>query len=30
MTGPVATEWATIAQAFAGTPGEGRKPGAVT
>jgi uncharacterized protein (TIGR03084 family) len=30
VTGPVATEWATIAQAFAGVPGEGRKPGAVT
>ncbi|MHA6780921.1 TIGR03084 family metal-binding protein [Pseudonocardia saturnea] len=26
VTGPVATEWATIAQAFAGVPGEGRKP----
>lgn len=25
--GPVATEWLTIAQAFAGPPGEGRRPG---
>lgn len=30
VTGPVATEWAAIAQAFAGVPGEGRRPGAVT
>jgi uncharacterized protein (TIGR03084 family) len=27
VTGPVATEWMSIAQAFAGPPGEGRKPG---
>ena len=27
ITGPVATEWMSIAQAFAGPPGEGRKPG---
>ncbi len=26
-TGPVANEWLSIAQAFAGPPGEGRKPG---
>ncbi|MBW0114976.1 TIGR03084 family metal-binding protein [Pseudonocardia abyssalis] len=26
ITGPVATEWLTIAQAFAGVPGGGRKP----
>jgi uncharacterized protein (TIGR03084 family) len=26
VQGPVATEWLTIAQAFAGAPGEGRKP----
>ena len=26
-TGPVATEWLTIAQAFAGPPGAGRQPG---
>jgi uncharacterized protein (TIGR03084 family) len=26
-TGPVATEWLTIAQAFAGPPGPGRQPG---
>jgi uncharacterized protein (TIGR03084 family) len=26
-TGPVATEWITIAQAFAGPPGAGRAPG---
>ncbi|MBC3189930.1 TIGR03084 family protein [Pseudonocardia sp. C8] len=29
VTGPVATEWISIAQAFAGTPGPGRAPGAV-
>jgi uncharacterized protein (TIGR03084 family) len=27
VEGPVATEWASIAQAFAGSPGPGRKPG---
>jgi TIGR03084 family protein len=27
VTGPVATEWMSIAQAFAGTAGTGRKPG---
>ena len=27
IEGPLATEWMTIAQAFAGPPGEGRKPG---
>jgi uncharacterized protein (TIGR03084 family) len=27
ITGPVATEWMSIAQAFAGPPGEGRRPG---
>lgn len=27
VEGPVATEWMTIAQAFAGPPGEGRTPG---
>jgi len=27
VTGPVATEWMSIAQAFAGPPGSGRKPG---
>ena len=27
LTGPVATEWMTIAQAFAGPPGPGRPPG---
>jgi uncharacterized protein (TIGR03084 family) len=27
VTGPVATEWMSIAQAFAGPPGPGRKPG---
>lgn len=27
VSGPVATEWITIAQAFAGPPGAGRKPG---
>jgi uncharacterized protein (TIGR03084 family) len=27
VTGPVATEWLSIAQAFAGPPGSGRKPG---
>ncbi|HUR78192.1 MAG TPA: TIGR03084 family metal-binding protein [Acidimicrobiales bacterium] len=27
ILGPVATEWMSIAQAFAGPPGEGRKPG---
>jgi uncharacterized protein (TIGR03084 family) len=27
VTGPVATEWMSIAQAFAGPPGQGRKPG---
>jgi uncharacterized protein (TIGR03084 family) len=27
VEGPVATEWMTIAQAFAGAPGEGRQPG---
>jgi uncharacterized protein (TIGR03084 family) len=27
LEGPVATEWMTIAQAFAGPPGEGRRPG---
>jgi uncharacterized protein (TIGR03084 family) len=27
VEGPVATEWMSIAQAFAGPPGEGRKPG---
>ncbi len=27
VEGPVATAWMTIAQAFAGPPGEGRKPG---
>ncbi len=26
-TGPVAAEWMTIAQAFAGPPGAGRRPG---
>jgi uncharacterized protein (TIGR03084 family) len=26
-TGPVATEWLSIAQAFAGPPGSGRQPG---
>jgi uncharacterized protein (TIGR03084 family) len=29
VTGPVATEWISIAQTFAGTPGTGRAPGAV-
>jgi uncharacterized protein (TIGR03084 family) len=28
ITGPVATEWIGIAQAFAGAPGPGRQPGA--
>ena len=27
VTGPVAAEWMSIAQAFAGPPGQGRKPG---
>jgi uncharacterized protein (TIGR03084 family) len=27
ITGPVATEWMSIAQAFAGPPGPGRRPG---
>ena len=27
VTGPVATEWMSIAQAFAGPPGAGRRPG---
>jgi uncharacterized protein (TIGR03084 family) len=27
VTGPLAEEWISIAQAFAGPPGEGRKPG---
>jgi uncharacterized protein (TIGR03084 family) len=27
IVGPVATEWMSIAQAFAGPPGEGRQPG---
>ena len=27
VTGPVATEWMSIAQAFAGPPGPGRQPG---
>ncbi|MBI1735867.1 MAG: TIGR03084 family protein [Candidatus Rokubacteria bacterium] len=27
VEGPVATDWMTIAQAFAGPPGEGRQPG---
>jgi uncharacterized protein (TIGR03084 family) len=27
VSGPVATEWMSIAQAFAGAPGTGRKPG---
>lgn len=27
VEGPLATEWMSIAQAFAGPPGEGRKPG---
>ena len=27
IVGPVATEWMSIAQAFAGPPGDGRKPG---
>jgi uncharacterized protein (TIGR03084 family) len=27
LTGPIATEWLSIAQAFAGPPGAGRKPG---
>jgi hypothetical protein len=27
VTGPVAAEWMPIAQAFAGPPGQGRKPG---
>lgn len=27
VTGPVATEWMSIAQAFAGAPGHGRQPG---
>jgi hypothetical protein len=27
ITGPVATEWMSIAQAFAGPPGQGRQPG---
>jgi uncharacterized protein (TIGR03084 family) len=27
IVGPIATEWMSIAQAFAGPPGEGRKPG---
>jgi uncharacterized protein (TIGR03084 family) len=27
IEGPVATEWMSIAQAFAGPPGEGRRPG---
>jgi uncharacterized protein (TIGR03084 family) len=27
IVGPVATEWMSIAQAFAGPPGEGRRPG---
>ena len=26
VTGPVATEWMRIAQAFAGPPGDGRRP----
>lgn len=26
ITGPIATQWMSIAQAFAGPPGEGRKP----
>jgi uncharacterized protein (TIGR03084 family) len=30
VTGPVATEWIGIAQTFAGAPGPGRAPGAVT
>ncbi|HEX3788852.1 MAG TPA: TIGR03084 family metal-binding protein [Pseudonocardiaceae bacterium] len=29
VTGPVATDWMTIAQAFAGAPGPGRGPGAI-
>jgi uncharacterized protein (TIGR03084 family) len=29
VTGPVAAQWMSIAQAFAGAPGPGRKPGAV-
>ncbi|GAA4535926.1 TIGR03084 family metal-binding protein [Pseudonocardia xishanensis] len=29
VAGPVATEWISIAQTFAGTPGTGRAPGAV-
>jgi uncharacterized protein (TIGR03084 family) len=29
VTGPVATEWISIAQTFAGAPGTGRAPGAV-
>jgi uncharacterized protein (TIGR03084 family) len=27
ITGPVATEWMSVAQAFAGPPGEKRQPG---
>ena len=27
VEGPVATAWMTIAQAFAGPPGDGRRPG---
>src|SRR5439155_25278615 len=27
LSGPVATEWLSIAQAFAGPPGSGRRPG---
>lgn len=30
ITGPVATEWMSIAQAFAGPPGVGREPGQFT
>jgi uncharacterized protein (TIGR03084 family) len=30
VSGPVATEWISIAQAFANPPGPGRAPGAVT
>jgi uncharacterized protein (TIGR03084 family) len=29
VTGPIATEWISIAQTFAGAPGTGRAPGAV-
>jgi uncharacterized protein (TIGR03084 family) len=29
ITGPVATEWMSIAQAFAGPPGRGRQPGSI-